>query len=176
MAGRPLRRLKNPEDTLVALNRLGSKAIGMYLYEPRTGENWVVARHGSSIVVRNCSTGQVTRDVSGLVFTKSNPGKRRNPGIGDYLRAGKKAAIDVAESAATEVRAATERARKAAAEETESRKLDSPEKALRVLAAAHGYELVKKNPPRTRKNSGCSCGGKCAPCASRKNRGKARKK
>lgn len=58
----------------------------------------------------------------------------------------------------------------AVASNPKSRKLDSPEKALRVLAAAHGYELVKKNPPRTRKNPGCSCGGKCAPCASRKNR------
>lgn len=101
---------------------------------------------------------------------KSRARRLRNPSIGDYFRAGKKAALSAAESAAAEAKAAAERARKAAAEEAESRKVDSPEKALRILAAAHGYELVKKNPPRTRKNPGCSCGGKCAPCASRKNR------
>lgn len=104
---------------------------------------------------------------------KSRARRLRNPGIGDYFRAGKKAALDVAESAATGAKAAAERARKAAAEEAEARKVDSPEKALRILAAAHGYELVKKNRGRARKNPGCSCGGKCAPCASRKRRRKA---
>lgn len=100
---------------------------------------------------------------------RQNPGGRarkrntRNPSIGDYLRAGKKAALSAAETAASEAKAATERVRKAAAEEYEARKVDSPEKALRVLAAAHGYDLVKKNPR-------CTCGGKCAPCASRKSR------
>jgi hypothetical protein len=85
---------------------------------------------------------------------KSRARRLRNPGIGDYFRAGKKAALS-------------------AAEEAESRKADSPEKALRILAAAHGYELVKKNRGRARKNPGCSCGGKCAPCASRKRRRRA---
>lgn len=84
-----------------------------------------------------------------LPFARPNPRKRRNPGLGDYFRAGKRAAAETAAEASKAVSAAAAEVRRRAEEESVKRRADEPtlEQAIRVIAKAHG---VKVNPHRRR--------------------------
>lgn len=80
--------------------------------------------------------------------------RRRNPGFGDYLQAGKKALVKAASESASRLAAETTAiAKKAASEalraEREREKL-SPVGALEVLAEQLGYKVVKANPRKRR--------------------------
>jgi hypothetical protein len=76
--------------------------------------------------------------------------RRKNPGIGDYLSAAKKAVVKhgsrIASEIAEETHAIATRAKEEAAKAEKSRVLTSPEAALEVLAKSLGYALVKTNP------------------------------
>lgn len=75
---------------------------------------------------------------------------RRNPGIGDYFRAGKRAAAETVAEGAKAITTAAAEARRRAEAEAVKRQADEPtlEQAIRVIAKAHG---VKVN-PRKRRN------------------------
>ena len=73
---------------------------------------------------------------------------RQNPAIGDYFRAGKRAAAEGASTIAKAAKQAAASAQEAAEREAKSRKCDPPsvKEAVQILADAYGVGGVKKNP------------------------------
>lgn len=137
---------------------IGSWVPGWNAYRSAPGGSGVFAHSGHDI---EGSPGYYTYKVQqddGPRHTRNEPNLRRctaaenraakarkNPGIGDYASAGRRAAARVGAAVAGQARILAEQARQAAALEAERRRPGEPtvKQAITVLARAHG---VKVNP------------------------------
>ncbi|NBO56247.1 MAG: hypothetical protein EBU84_17020 [Actinobacteria bacterium] len=127
-----------------------STASGLQVYESWNpfinSLEWTVALVGGSRPYGG--TVKSFSDLSSLVRkvqSKARFSSKKNPSLGDYFRAGKKTALELAQQALKEAQEAADQAAKAAEAAKAERTVDSPEKALRVLAKKEGFELVRKN-------------------------------
>ena len=100
---------------------------------------------GSQFGVYDTSAGWQVAEVAGRKMLLD---RRRNPGFGDYIAAGRRHLATGLSAAAEEAQRAATRAKAAAEREAKRRRCDAPtpEQALRVLAQAIGVE--KLNPRR----------------------------
>lgn len=107
---------------------------------------------GGPLTISHEGNALIIRHVENPKKARRSPKARRNPGMGDYFRAGARVAAESAASLAAQATALAAEAKQRAEAEATKRVADKPtvEQALRVLAEAHGVKLNPRPKRRTR--------------------------